>query len=243
MTRDGPTFDVVADGRPGETLVAGFSTFGLAGLTAADYLVDQLELSEIGHVAAAGIPSMTPFEDGTPTHHTRLFSTPALDLTVLTGEQFFPPVASEPIGRAILSWAAEESVDEVVLLLGVPIPHGPEEHDTFFVATDDYREARLADADVRPMGRGFLDGIAGSLVQAGLERSPSVCVYLTPVHAQVPDVEAAIRLVEAVDEVHDVGVDASPLQAFAAEVEQYYENLAERMAEREDDQPTDRMYM
>ena len=35
-----------------ETLLAGFSEFGLAGLTAVHYLVDQLDLEETGHITA-----------------------------------------------------------------------------------------------------------------------------------------------------------------------------------------------
>ena len=238
-----PDFNVMHETAPNETLLAGFSAYGLAGLTAADYLVDHLELEEHGHVTAEGLPSITPFEEGRPRHHTRLFSREDLDVTVLVSELFVPASVGRTFGDAILDWTAEAGVEDVAVLAGIPLPHGPDEHQTYYVATDDYRQRRLEGAAVSPMGRGFLDGTNAALVERGLESELGVCVYVTPVHAQVPDVEAAIRLVEAVESVYDLGVDPGPLESFAHEIEEYYAGLAERLEAREADVPEDRMYM
>jgi len=57
-------------------------------------------------------------------------------------------------------------------------------------------------------------------------------------------ITAADYLVEAVDRVYDLGLDAEPLESFARTVEQYYRDLAtqvETAADRE--VPEDRMYM
>lgn len=239
----GPRFSVSAGAETSESLIAGFSSFGLAGLTAADYLVDQLDLVETGHVTAAGLPSITPFEEGVPHHPTRLFSREDLDVTVLMGELFVPPFAGEALSGAILEWTEQQDVRDIAVLSGVPIAHGPDEHRTYYVATEDYKQRRLAETDVAPMGRGFLDGSNAALVEQGMDSSLGVGVYITPVHEQVPDVEASIRLIETVTDVYDLSVDAGPLQAFAAEVQQYYTGLAERMAAREEDVGEDRMYM
>lgn len=62
-----PTFDLRLD-EATDTIVAGFAEFGLAGLTAADYLTTQLELSAVGQIAVDRLPAVTPFEAGTPRH-------------------------------------------------------------------------------------------------------------------------------------------------------------------------------
>jgi uncharacterized protein len=144
----------------------------------------------------------------------------------------------------LLAWTDEHGVSEMLVLSGVPYAHGPDEHDTFYVASDDYRERRLSAADIRPMGRGFLDGINGSLVYRGIESDLRTAVFVAPVHAQVPDVPAAIRLVETFDRVYDLGIDARPLEEHARTVEQYYQDLAARLGTVADRQmPEDRMYM
>lgn len=237
-----PEFSVSSDSSPSESLVAGFASFGLAGLTAADYLVDQLELVETGHVTAAGLPTITPFEEGVPHHPTRLFSREDLDVTVLVGELFVPTAAGEALSNAILDWTKREEVSDIAVLSGVPMMHSHEEHRTYYVATEDYRERHLAETDITPMGRGFLDGPDAAFLDRGMTSSLAVGVYITPVHQQAPDVEAAIRLIETVTDVYDLTVDSGPLRAFAEEIQQYYRSLAERMEAREEP-PEDRMYM
>ncbi|ESP87157.1 proteasome assembly chaperone family protein [Candidatus Halobonum tyrrellensis] len=260
------TFHVDSHPDPGDVVLAGFSQYGLAGLTAVDYLVDHLDLEQTGHIRTDGLPSITPFEQGRPRHPTRLYSRPELDVTVLVGELFVPVSTAESFSEAVLAWTEESGVEEVAVLSGVPVPHGPNEHRAFYVATDDYRERRFPGADagtsgtapdgdeeddaeserppVAPMGTGFLDGTNAALVARGMDTSMGVCVYVTPVHQQVPDVEAAIRLLDAVESVYGLGVDTAPLESFAAEVQQYYQNLADRLSEaREEEQPLDRMYM
>lgn len=227
-----------------DTLLCGFSQFGLAGLTAADYLVDHLELEQTGYVAADDLPAITPFEDGTPRHHTRLFSRTDLDVTVLVGELFVPVSAAEPFTSALADWLDASDVAEVAVLAGVPIPHGPEDHRTYFVATEDYQSTRLGDdLDVEPMGNGFLDGVNAALLERGIDSSFRAAVFTTPVHAQAPDADAALRLVETVSDVYDLAVDTGPLEAFAAEVADHYEQLSERLREApEVEQPEDRMF-
>lgn len=241
-----PTFDVRAQ-ESTETLVGGFGEYGLAGLTAADYLRKELELTETGHIAVEDLPAVTPFEDGTPRHHTRLFSSPESDVTVVVGELFVPPHAAEPFADAILEHASDSDVEEVVVLSGVPIAHGPDDHRPFYVASEDYQAARLGgDHGIAPMPGGFLDGINGALMECGLSSPLRTCLYTTPAHAQTPDVDAALRLLEAFTTVYDLDVDTGPLEEFAATVSAQYEELAARLETQREAAgmaPEDRMYM
>jgi uncharacterized protein len=241
---DAASFQFTHDSTPSDALLCGFSQFGLAGLTAVDYLVDHLGLEETGYVAADELPAITPFENGEPRHHTRFFSRPDLDVTVLVGELFIPLSAADSFTEPLVGWLDENDVGEVAVLSGVPLAHAPDAHRTFYVATRDYREHRLGAADVPPMGNGFLGGVNADLLGRGIDSDRRACVYVTPVHQQVPDVEAAIRLVETASEVYDLDVDTGPLEAFAGEVAQYYEQLNERLDDlAEDERAADRMYM
>ncbi|MFB6105884.1 MAG: proteasome assembly chaperone family protein [Halobacteriaceae archaeon] len=238
-----PDFDIAFEPDPGGTLLAGISSYGLAGLTAVSYLVDAYELTERGHLSTSGLPSMTPFENGVPRHHTRFFGGD-LPMTVLVGELFIPAGVADAFADALFSWLEAHDVDEIALLAGVPVAHGPEEHRAYHVATADYRARRLEGVDVPGMGRGFLDGMRASLVERGLDSPVAVGVFVTPVHPQAPDVDAAIRLLDAVESVYGVEVDVDPLREYAEEVRRYYAELAERVAAVEESQrPEDRMYM
>lgn len=239
-----PTFEITHETAPSDKLVAGFSTYGLAGLTAVDYLTTQLDLEVTGYVTTEALPAITPFENGVPRHHTRLYSREGLDLTVLQNELFVPPWAADAFSDAILGWTDANDVEEVTVLSGAPIPHQETDHRSFHVATADYRESRLKGQDVPGLGTGFLEGVNASLVGRGMDTSLRVGIILTPVHAQVPDVQAAVRLVETVGHLFDLSVDTTELEAFARKVEEYYEGLAQRLeAQAEDSGTLDRMYM
>lgn len=243
LLRRQPEFHITHESEPSDVLLAGFSTYGLAGLTAVDYLVEHLDLRETGHIRAEGFPSITPFTDGRPRHPTRIFSRPDLDVSILVGELFVPASLGDAFASEILEWTMENDVSEIAVLSGVPVPHGPEGHRTFYIATDDYREARLANLEIPAMTSGFLDGTNAALLERGIESPLGVAVYVTPVHSQIPDVEAAIRLVETVEQVYDLEIDSGPLKQFAEEVAQHYAELADHMENQETDMPEDRMYM
>src|SRR6056297_2341161 len=87
-TADSPTprFTVTDTAVDIDTLVVGFTEYGLAGLTAVDYLSDQLDMRQAGHLEATGPPHITPFEGGVPRHHTRLYVDEGRSLGVIVGE-------------------------------------------------------------------------------------------------------------------------------------------------------------
>jgi len=235
-----------------DALVVGLPHLGMASLTAVDHLVRTREAAPVGHVAAHDVPAVAPFEEGRPRHHTRVYDLADLDLAVLVGELFVPVWAADAFVRAVAEWCGETGVEEVAVLHGVPYPHGEEDHAVFTVADEAVRESRLAGTGLDPLPGGFLDGVPGELLTRSMEgEGPATGVYVTPTHPPGPDMEAAIRLLSAVETVYGVDVDLAALEAEAAERERQFAELASRMEQLREaeeglgsrDYPEDRMYM
>jgi len=310
---DQPTFRVETSEPPtGETLLVALPQLGMANLTAVDYLVQHREAPEIGYVDSEDVPAMTPVQDGRPRRHTRLFDLPGTEVTVLLGELFIPVWAARGFVDAVSEWLVGTELDEVLLLHGVPFPHAETEHDVFTVATDDFRDRRLAgierepeepvapdeaggekgesgapgsesgasglvdsgqtghgepghreeraqseDGDEREPGfqrlRGaLLDGVPGEFLDRNLDqRAPAVGALVTPTHPPGPDIDAGLRLLEAVETVYGFDIDLADLEEAAVRTRQFYAELADRMhalqqgeeAVGSRDYPEDRMYM
>lgn len=222
--------DTSPDIEPGQTLLVGLSSMGLAGLTAADYLVRHCESEEIGHVSPDELPAITPIEDGLPRHHTRLYNLTEFDLTVLVGELFVPVWAGQSFAETLLDWVDSMEIEEIAVLHGVPVPHGPDEHEVFYVATREYRELRLAETETQPLQGGYLDGIPGELVSCSLGGdAPPVGIYVTPAHPPGPDVDASLKLLDTIEDTYDVAVDLSELEDLSETIQEHYAALAERM--------------
>lgn len=249
-----PTFEVhaPADEPIGETLLVGLSHPGMAGVTMADYLIRHLDSEQVGHVSSQGLPPVTPFQAGEPRHATRLYHLDGTELSVLLGEPFIPVWAAHAFTDALVEWATSAGVEEIAILYGVPFPHGPAEHAVFHVSTPSYRERRLDDTDIQPLGGGFLDGVVGEIVGRGLDdRAPSVGVYITPAHPPGPDIDASLLLLDAIQSVYGFAVDETALRTRSEELKRYYQELAKRIGSADDgaeplagrEYPEDQMFM
>ena len=236
-------FEVSHEGDPGDILYIGLSEFGMAGLTAINHVKDALGLEETGHISAPGLVSITSFEEGKPRHHTRFFS--GDNYSLLVGELFIPPFATTAFSKSVLEWCRENEVEEIVFLTGIPVQHSEAEHDAYYVASDDFREARLNDADVEPMGVGFLQGVYADILQDGMDTPLKVGVFITPVHNVVQDIDASLRLLTTLQNLYGLETDKSELEKHAREVNDYYSRLSHHVQEREQDETKfyDRAFM
>lgn len=248
-----PTFAVAApEEYRCETLVVGLSNPGFVGVTATEYLSRHLACEEIGHVESEDVPAITPFAEGTPRNHTRIYDLHETPLALVVGELFVPVWTASSFVDALLEWADRAGVDEIAVPYGIPFPHGPDEHDVFSVATESFHDRRLEPHDVRVRGLrgGVLDGIVGDLMARSLnEDAPPTGAFVTPAHPPGPDLQAVLRLIEVIEAVYGFDVDEEELRRQSDELQQYYAALADRLDAggqdpgRTRDYPIDRSYM
>jgi uncharacterized protein len=268
MPRD-PSFDVTLtdDAALDSHLLIGMAEPGVSGLTAVDYCVTHLDSTRIGHVRSRHLPDLTPFSAGEPRHPMRLYSLDETDLTVLVCEVFLPVWVADPLADALIEASTAHAVDEITVLNGSQFPHSEREHAVYHVATDEYRDRHFADAGpdasevdpdtddetpIPPLAGGFFDGVISELLVRSLEdEAPPLGVLVTPTHPPGPDLDGALRFLDALTTIYGLRVDATELQERSREMKRYYEELAQRMqALREEeaphrarDFPDDRMYM
>lgn len=244
--------DLSAEIDPGQTLIVGLSAPGLSGLTAADQLVEQYDGKQIGHISPADLPAITPFQNGVPRHHTRLYNIPEEDFTVLLSELFIPAWAARSFADQLVQWATDVDISDVAILHSLPYEHGPNDHKAFSIATEEYREKRLGDVEIDAMAGGFLDGVAGELVSRSLDTSaPPTGVFVTPGHVPGPDIDGALVFLDALEAVYDLEIDLTELEDLSDTIRTHLATLAERMSDIEESEASraerefyaDRMYM
>ncbi|MDS0300697.1 PAC2 family protein [Halogeometricum sp. S1BR25-6] len=242
-------FGASDDANVGSRLVVGTAFPGMVGLSTVDYLVGHSASTQSGQVTARGLTDITPFTDGTPRYPMRLYDVPEFDTTVLVSELFLPVGVGEPFCDALVSFASEYGIEEITVVHGVPFAHGPDEHAVFYVATEEYQAAHFEDADVKPLGGGFFDGFLGELMLHGLDaNAPPVGALVTPAHPPGPDLDAALLLLDALEDLYGVRIDEAELRQQAEELRHQYRELEERMRTLEEggsgrDYPEDRMFM
>ncbi|MDY6764282.1 MAG: proteasome assembly chaperone family protein, partial [Halobacteria archaeon] len=85
------------------------------------------------------------------------------------------------------------------------------------------------------------------LISRGIDSPLAVNVFVTPSHPPRQDIEASLRLLDAVKTVYRLDIDTEPLKRYARELEDHYSELAERIQRMEKDQggitPSDRTFV
>lgn len=249
-----PSFEVVTseEVQPATQLIFGVPHLGMAGVSATNYLVDHLDVDQNGHVDSTGIPAIAPFEKGEPRHPMRIYTSNTADLSVFVGELFIPVWAAEAFTEGFLKWVRESNIEEIILLYGVPFPHGHEEHKVYYTATHEFRDRNLKNSELNPLTGGFFDGVVAELMLRGLDGdAPPTGAFVTPSHPPGPDLDAALLLLDAIEDVCQLEIDEAELQESSEQMKQYYSEFADRleslsqgeqsMASR--DFPEDQMYM
>ena len=245
-------FELTRDRAPGNTLLIATADIGMAGLTAADYLVSHVGADQIGHVSTRNLPDITPFSMGRPRRPMRLYGTADGDVTVLLSEIPLPVDVADPWTDALLKWVRADGIEEITYLYGASFPHSEREHTVFHVSTDDYRDRHFADGEIGPLPGGFFDGVVAELLVRSLDGdAPPVGALVTPTHHPGPDFDASLRLLDSLRTVYGIEVDEDELRKMAEEMRQYYQELAERTRSlhgggspaENPEYPEDRMYM
>jgi uncharacterized protein len=235
---------IEADEPPSETVIAAFTYPGMGGMIACNYLIEELDLEQTGYIQADGLPALAPFENGRPYHPTRLHSRSDLDVTVLTSELPVPLHATEVFGRELLTWILDRDIDEVAILLGVGgLRNVGSSDEIHYVASPDYTERRLQEVEFTPLAGGFFDGITASLVSRAIDTPLRAGVLVTSTRTQGIDPDASLRLVEAVNQLYELGADTDRLRRFATEIRQHYEQLMQRMQQHDQAREWDQAYM
>ena len=207
--------------------ILGFAGAGLVGGIAVSHIIDQLKMKEIGHVRSKFMPPAVVFMNGKLRHAFRIYSGQKGKLCAIVCEI---PLYSEgvyPIASALLDWAEQKGMKELVVLEGIPVQGIPKERRSF-CATEPEKRRECEKKGVKMLSAGIIHGIAGSILDECLTRKIIGVVFLTPAVAFLPDPEGAAELIHALDTVYGLKIDTKALLDSAGEIRERLKEVAER---------------
>jgi uncharacterized protein len=118
-------------------LIAGFPGPGLVGSISTSYIIDKLEMYQIAFVESHYISPGVIFIDGKLRHPFRLYANKEGNVCVLVCEA---PILMDGIHfvlDAVMDWAMKNSIEEVMVLDGIPVQGIPDsERNTVILASE-----------------------------------------------------------------------------------------------------------
>jgi len=107
-------------------LIAGFPGPGLVGSISTSYIIDKLEMYQIAFVESHYISPGVIFIDGKLRHPFRLYANEQGNVCVLVCEAPIMMDGTHFVLDAVMDWAIKNSIEEVMVLDGIPVQGIPD---------------------------------------------------------------------------------------------------------------------
>ncbi|MGQ9583105.1 MAG: proteasome assembly chaperone family protein [Thermoplasmatota archaeon] len=204
----------------GAAVVEGFPSVGLVSTLAANYLVEQLKLPNIGCIHSRYLPVTSIIRDGQPHHPVRIYGDSRL---VVFLSEFRPPAALvAPLVDAVLEWTGKAGCGPIISAEGLPIDDTakPEKINTYGVASTEKTRNLLDRCGIPLLREGIVTGISGVLLNEGARLDRDILCIIADAHESYPDARSAARIVEAIDSLlPQIKLDTAPLYKEAERME------------------------
>lgn len=209
------------------SVLVGFPGSGLVGSIALQYLVEQLEFTQIGSMNSKYFPPLAMMNKGVINVPVRIYEKDAL--SVIVADIPIHPMICYEVANGIMDWLMPFGIREVVTIAGI-ITNEPEKR-VFGVASADSALPRIQEKTlILPIGS--ISGIASSiLTECKIRDIPAYGLLGETINA--PDPRASAATIEVLNKMFDLSLDVQPLLEQAEEIEATMHKLAEQVQSAE----------
>lgn len=205
----------------GSTIIDGFPSVGLVSTITANYLIDVLDLKQIGIMDSKYFPTVSIVRNGVPLYPVRIYAGKGVCIFI---SEFQPaPKLIRPIAETILQFAKRKGANTIISPEGLVIDSDNENEDDVAVyalgSTPETRKM-LEDHDIEQFGNGIITGVSGVLLNLGKKENINAISILAEANPNYPDARAAAKVIEAIDKLlPHIKIDVKPLYTEAENIE------------------------
>ncbi|MCK4347737.1 MAG: proteasome assembly chaperone family protein [Thermoplasmatales archaeon] len=210
----------------GATVIAGFPSIGLVSTIAANYLIDALNLRQIGALDSSHFPALSVVHTGEPLSPVRIYAGAQSngEKIVIFVSEFKPkPNLINSISNAIMKWATEKKCKMLISPEGMVVEgknaDSEEAAGAYAIgSTGDVRNM-LAMKNITQFKNGIIAGVSGVLLNKGKQSDFDVISILTQAHPNYPDAKAAAAAINVIALIIDLEINVAPLYEESERIE------------------------
>lgn len=206
----------------GYTLIEGFPGVGLVGTIAAKYLVEKLDMKEVGYMHADALMPIIRIHQGLPIHPSRVYVNESRKLVVLVSEQVIPKEYVAQVAHAVVDWVVVQGIERVVSLSGIgpdaTVGTTDDKFRMYGMAANEASKKWLLDQKVELIQEGITTGVT-ALTMLEMREHPIQGVSLLGSVKMGADYKATAELLKQLSPLLKLDIDVEPLIKEAKETE------------------------
>jgi uncharacterized protein len=228
----------------GAVVIDGFPSVGLVSTIVGNYIINTLNLKQIGVVDSPTFPSLSIVRGSEPLSPVRIYAgrtTTSVEgieepqnIVVFISEFVPPPALVRPIANAIMDWFEENKCDIIISPEGLGqeqpllLDEGEDNRElpVFGIGSTQRVRSLIEANNILPLTNGAITGVTATLLTTGKRREIDVLCLLTEASEQYPDARAAGKMLEIIDKVALLKeIDPTPLFKEAEIIEEQIKKL------------------
>jgi uncharacterized protein len=206
-------------------VLEGSPELGLIGNILGWLLVEQLKMKQIGYIDSKQFPPLAVLYKGIAIHPFRIYSSDGIVLFL--SDFIVPPTVSYDMSKAIVDWMERNNSKELITFNSMVVME--KSGAVAGAANSEDALKRLGEIELPILPFGNVNGLSGSLLtRTATKNIPASCLFAEVLN-QYPDPRAAASIVNVLNKMLDIDVDAEPLIKEAEEIEERLKELANRV--------------
>jgi len=210
----------------GATVIAGFPSIGLVSTIAANYLIDALNLNQIGCVTSPQFPALSVVHTGEPLSPVRIYSgiqDNGEKIVVFVSEFKPKPNLINSISETIMNWATENGCKLLISPEGMVVEgksaEAEESVEAYAIGSTENARAMLMEKKITQFKNGIIAGVSGVLLNIGKQQNFNVISILAEAHPNYPDAKAAAAAINVMALLMGVEINVTPLYEESERIE------------------------
>jgi len=212
------------------TVIVGHPSVGMISSIAVSYLVDKLDLDQVAAFDSDQFPPISLVFNNKPKCPARIYARGDLKIAAIVSEFVPSPLIARPLARKILEWAKENGCKRIITLEGL-VSSGDGEIEIYYVTSLDKESKKMKKMRIsaKPLNVGMITGVSAVLLNEGRRENFDVICLLGEARPDIPDSEAAAKLVGVVDQMFpEIKIDVAPLLEDARMLEERMKKLKQQ---------------
>ncbi len=210
----------------GATVIAGFPSIGLVSTIAANYLIDALNLKQIGCVNSADFPTLSVVHTGEPLSPVRIYAGAQNNgekIVVFVSEFRPKPTLINSISESIMRWVTKKNCKLLISPEGMVV-EGKESQedqisDAYAIGSTEKARNLLITKKIPQFKNGIIAGVSGVLLNMGRQMNFDVISILAEAHPNYPDAKAAAAAINVMGLLMNVEINVNPLYEESERIE------------------------